>query len=77
MEVVVKVSDNMKIDNRLFSEIEKEIASAVRLKLAKDMLLKDLDKILSESELSDEDCIRLGRIANKSSLSLWKKKGWL
>ena len=46
-----------------WSEIVREILSE---KVKRVLLLKKLDKMLEKSELTEEDCINLGRKAKKS-----------
>lgn len=51
--------------------------TTVRLKLARELLLKEWDKRFSKSELTDEECLKLGREVNKASFKHWKEMGWL
>mgnify|MGYP001559423076 CR=1 FL=1 len=46
-----------------WSEIVRELLSE---KVKRALLLKKLDKMLENSELTEEDCIRMGREAKKS-----------
>ena len=57
--------------------MEKDIKLFMRFKLARDVLLKEWEKRFRNSELSEEECIKLGRKVNKSTFKLWEEKGWL
>ena len=46
-----------------WSEVTREMLSE---KVKRLSLLKKLDKMLENSELTEEDCLRLGRMAKKS-----------
>jgi len=45
-------------------------------KVKRELLLKELDKHLANSELTDEDCIRLGRELKERMWKRYKKEGW-
>jgi len=47
---------------------------AERVKRA--LVLKKLDKMLENSELTEEDCIRLGREIKEGMWKRYKEKGW-
>jgi len=49
----------------------------VRLRLARELLLKEWEKRFSKSELTEAECLELGKEVNKAVLKLWKEKGWL
>ena len=55
-----------------WSETVREFLSE---KVKRALLLKRLDKLLENSELTEEDCIRLGRKAKKDRYEKLKKKG--
>lgn len=44
-------------------------------KVKRALLLKKLDKLLENSELTEEDCIRMGREAKKGRFKELKKRG--
>ncbi len=44
-------------------------------KVKRALLLKKLDKMLENSELTEEDCIRLGRETKKGRFEALKKQG--
>ena len=62
-EIVVKVSG---LGPKLEKELAKGIEAFARAELARVMLLKRLDKLLAKSELTDAECIELGREVNKA-----------
>ncbi len=55
-----------------WSEVSRE---AIFVKLKKLKLLKVLDKMASKSELTDKDCLELGRKVNKSMFEELKAEG--
>ena len=59
---------------------ELNISEAVRKflseKAKRALLLKELDKMLENSELTDEDCLRLGNEAKRKAWAKLKKEGW-
>ena len=75
-QVVVNVP-GVKVDKRVLSELQTDIRSVVRLRLARDSILKKLDVMLKNSELSDEDCVILGNKAKQNVADKWAKKGWM
>ncbi|RLJ02050.1 MAG: hypothetical protein DRP10_02400 [Candidatus Aenigmatarchaeota archaeon] len=75
-EIVVEIPE-LKLDRKFFEELERDINATIRLKVARELLLKEWDKRFSKSELTDEECLRLGREINKASFKHWKEMGWL
>lgn len=45
-------------------------------KAKRALLLKKLDKMLENSELTEEDCLRLGNKIKQSAWEKLKKEGW-
>lgn len=45
-------------------------------RVKKELLLKKLDKMLENSELTEEDCLRLGNEAKQRAWEKLKKEGW-
>ncbi len=45
-------------------------------KVKRALLLKKLDKMLENSELTNEDCLRLGDKIKKGVWKKYKKEGW-
>ena len=75
-EIVVEIPE-LKLDRKFFEELERDINATIRLKVARELLLKEWDKRFSKSELTDDECLRLGREINKASFKHWKEMGWL
>ncbi|ADC66573.1 hypothetical protein Ferp_2465 [Ferroglobus placidus DSM 10642] len=75
VEIVIKMPEE--IDEKLLAEIQEEIRRIVKLRLARELLLKEWDERFSRSELSDEECLELGKEVNRAALKIWKEKGWL
>ncbi len=66
--ITLSISDELKrgldsLPELNWSEIVRNFLSE---KVKRALLLKKLDKLLENSELTEEDCIRLGREAKKS-----------
>ncbi len=76
VEIVVEIPE-LKLGKQFFEELERDINTTVRLRLARELLLKEWDKRFSKSELTDEECLKLGRKVNKASFKHWKEMGWL
>lgn len=59
---------------------ELNVSEAVRRflseKAKRALLLKELDKSLENSELTDEDALRLGRELKERAWKRYKKEGW-
>ncbi len=45
-------------------------------KIKRAMVLKKLDSMLENSELTEEQCLKLGEKAKKSMLKKYKTQGW-
>ncbi|HAB51148.1 MAG TPA: hypothetical protein DCE80_03065 [Ignavibacteriales bacterium] len=75
-ELIIEVP-NVKLDEKTMSELREDIKSVVRLRLAKELLLKRLDEILKHSTLTEEECLLLGDKTKEGVAEEWKKKGWL
>lgn len=56
-----------------WSEIVREFLSE---KVKRYLLLKKLDKMLENSELTEEDCLKLGEKAKTGMLKRYKAEGW-
>jgi len=76
VELVINLPD-VKLTKKLLKELKEDIDRTVRLRMARKMLLSEWDKRFSDSALSEEDIMDLGRRANKQALKVWKDKGWL
>jgi hypothetical protein len=75
-EFVIKFP-GVRIDEASKAELIEDIRSLVRLRVARDMILKRSDRLLRESALSDEDCEKLSSAAEKDIVVEWRKRGWL
>jgi hypothetical protein len=75
-KLVVEIPE-VKLDEKTMSELREDIKSVVRLRLAREKLLKRLDKMLEDSTLTDEDCLILGEEAKEGVAEEWKRRGWL
>ena len=73
-EIVVEVP-GVKLNKKTISELKGDIISVVRLKLARELILKRLDKMLENSELTEEDAMLLGEKAKDNMLKEWNKRG--
>ena len=56
-----------------FSESMRQFLSE---KVKRALLLKRLDKMLENSELTEEDCLRFGDKVKESVWKRYKKEGW-
>ena len=56
-----------------FSESVRQFLSE---KIKRALLLKKLDKMLENSELTEEDCLRLGNKIKEDVWKRYKKEGW-
>ena len=56
-----------------FSEAMRQFLSE---KVKRALLLKKLDKMLENSELTEEDCLRLGDKVKQKAWEKLKKEGW-
>jgi len=75
-ELVVKVP-GIELDEKTMSELKEDIRSVIRLRLARELLLKRLDKMMENSTLTDEDCLLLGDKAKEGVAEEWRRHGWL
>ena len=75
-ELVVKVP-GIELDEKTLSELKEDIRAVIRLRLARELLLKRLDKMLENSTLTDEDCLLLGDKAKEGVAEEWRRHGWL
>lgn len=75
-ELVVKVP-GIELDEKIMSELKEDIRSVIRLRLARELLLKRLDKMLENSTLTDADCLLLGDKAKEGVAEEWRRHGWL
>ena len=62
-EIVVKISG---FEPKLEKELAKSIEILARAEVTRVLLLERLGKLLAKSELTEEECIALGREVNKA-----------
>ncbi|MEM3407327.1 MAG: hypothetical protein QXR03_03470 [Candidatus Aenigmatarchaeota archaeon] len=74
-EIVVKIP--AEISEELLAKLKKDINAIIRLRIARELLLKEWDKRFANSMLTEEECLKLGKEVNRASLKLWKEKGWI
>ena len=75
-EVVIKIL-GIELDEKTKSELREDIKSVIRLRLARELLLKRMDKMLENSTLTDEECLLLGNKVKEGVAEEWKRRGWL
>ena len=75
--ITLSVPENLKREMKQFREINWSEVSreAISEKIKKLELLKVLDKLASKSELTDKDCLELGKKVNNNMLKKLKDKG--
>ncbi|MBC7091100.1 MAG: hypothetical protein H5T50_04225 [Nitrososphaeria archaeon] len=74
-EIIVKIP--MEVSEELLAKLKKDIDVVVWLRLARELMLKEWDKRFAKSNLTEDECLTLGREVNRMSLKLWKEKGWI
>ena len=75
-ELVIKIL-GIELDEKTKSELREDIKSVIRLRLARELLLKRMDKMLENSTLTDEECLLLGDKVKEGVAEEWKRRGWL
>ena len=75
-EIVVKIPE-IELDERTMSKLEGDVRSVVRLRLARELILKRLDKMLENSTLTDEECVAFGIRVKKGVAEQWRRRRWL
>jgi hypothetical protein len=73
-EVVIKIPDRFKVD---MSDLVKDVAEFVKLRLARDLMLERLDELHKHSKLTDEDCIERGKKVKKGRFEKLKQMGFV
>jgi hypothetical protein len=74
--LVVKIL-GIEFDKKTKSALKEEIRAVIRLRLARELLLKRLDKMLEDSTLTDKDCLLLDDKVKEGIAEEWKRRGWL
>lgn len=75
-ELVIKLP-GIELDEKTIFELKEDIKSVIRLRLARELLLKRLDKMLANSTLTDDECLLLGDKVKEGVAEEWKRRGWL
>ena len=75
-ELVIKIP-GIELNEKTKSELKEDIKSVIRLRLAKELLLKRMDKMLANSTLTDEDCLLLSDKVKEGVADEWRRRGWL
>jgi len=73
---VVKVPD-VSLDAGTKALLAEDIQAVVRLRLARELLLKRLDTLLAGSTLTEEECLLLGERVKGEVVAEWRRRGWL
>jgi len=73
-EVVIKIPDRFKVD---MSDLAKDVAEFVKLRLARDLMLERLDELHKHSESTDVECIELGKKMKKGRFEKLKQMGFV
>jgi hypothetical protein len=71
-EFVIKIPDRFNVD---MADLAKGIEEFVKLRLTRDLMLDRLDELLKGSELTEEECIELGRMAKNGRFEKLKQLG--
>jgi len=71
-EFVIKIPDRFNVD---MADLAKGVEEFVKLRLTRDLMLERLDELLKESELTEEECIDLGRMVKNDRFEKLKQLG--
>ena len=74
IELKIKIPEEFKLDEKTKLELEKDLESVVRLRLAKNLILKRLDELLKDSKLTEEECLKLGKDVNTAMIKKMERK---
>ena len=76
--ITLSISDELKKQLEELPElnISESMRKFLSEKVKRALLLKKLDKILENSELTEEDCLKLGDKIKEDVLKRYKKEGW-
>jgi hypothetical protein len=75
-ELVIKIP-GIKLDEKTKSAFKEDIRAVIRLRWARELLLKRLDKMLQNSSLTDEECLLLADKVKEGVAEEWKRRGKL
>ncbi len=71
-EFVIKIPDRFNVD---MTDLAKGVEEFVKLRLTRDLMLERLDELLKGSELTEEECIDLGRMVKNDRFEKLKQLG--
>jgi hypothetical protein len=71
-EFVIKIPDRFNVD---LASLAKGVEEFVKLRLTRDLMLERLDELLKESELTEEECVELGRTVKNGRFERLKQLG--
>ena len=76
--ITLSVSEELKQQLDQLPEINfsESVRKFLSEKAKRALLLKKLDKMLENSELTEEDCLRLGDKVKEGMWKRYKKEGW-
>jgi hypothetical protein len=76
--ITLSIPDELKkqIDELPELNLSESMRQFLADKVKRALLLKKLDKMLENSELTEEDCLRLGRKVKEGMWKRYKKEGW-
>jgi len=75
-ELVIRIP-GFELDEKTKSALKEDIRAVIRLRLARELLLKRMDKMLENSTLTEEDCLLLGDKVKEGVADEWNRRGWL
>lgn len=73
VKVKIEIPERFDVDKE---ELSKSIKNFVRLKLARNLMLKRLDTLLKDSEITEEEATALGREVKKDRFETLKRMGY-
>lgn len=74
VEIVVKLP---KLEPQLEKQVVEGISALAKAEVARAVMLERLNKMLSKSKLTEEECILLGRKVNRAMRKRLEEKGLL
>ncbi len=76
--ITLSISEELKkqLDELPELNISESMRKFLSEKVKRALLLKKLDKLLENSKLTEEDCLRIGDKIKKGMLKRYKKEGW-
>ncbi|MBU1203958.1 MAG: hypothetical protein KKG60_02730 [Nanoarchaeota archaeon] len=76
--ITLSLTNELKKDMDLLPELNwsEMIRGFLLQKVKRVLLLKKLDKMLENSELTEEQCLKLGEKAKQSMLRRYSARGW-